>query len=343
MARSGRDPASGRRGLLTACVWLYLLGVFAVAAVLLILSDRWWAATVLLFAPRWVWALPLAVLVPWALFARRRLLLHLGLAALVVLFPIMDFELPSIASLTAGDEHRDLRVMTYNIGGGKPDPASLAPLLEEIAPDVALFQECDSLLSAAQRSLEQKGWHVDIKWGSCIASRYPIRKIDVRNPRDVWEMGGSGAIVRYEIEARGLPVNIVNMHLETVREGLAEVMHRAWRGAPGMEANIRQRDFESGLGRAWTERATGPLVITGDFNTPIESAIYRRHWSSFTNAFSEAGFGFGNTKQTKLHGIRIDHVLVGEGWKVLRAHVGPHLGMDHRPMIADLHWQGEAP
>jgi vancomycin resistance protein VanJ len=341
MAR--RDPASARKGLLTACVWLYLLGVFAVALLLLVLSDRWWVATVILFAPRWIWALPLAVLVPWALFARRRLLLLLGLAALLVVFPVMGFELPALSALTGEDEHRDLRVMTYNVGGGHPDPADLAPLLEQIAPDVALFQECDSLLTAAQRSLQQTGWYVDIKWGSCIASRYPIRKVDVRDPRDVWEMGGSGAIVRYEIEAPGLLVNIVNVHLETVREGLAEVMHRAWRGAPGLSANIRQRDLESGLARAWTERAEGPLVVTGDFNMPIESAIYRRHWSSFTNVFSEVGFGFGTTKQTKVHGIRIDHVLVGPGWRCLGAQVGPHLGMDHRPMVTDLHWQGEAP
>jgi vancomycin resistance protein VanJ len=306
-----------------------------------VLSDEWWVATLILFGPRWIWALPLAVLVPWALIRRRRLLWLLGLAVPVLVFPVMGFEIPRLRVLTGNAEHRDLRVMTYNIGGGKADPADLTTLLEKIAPDVALFQECDSLVEPARRSLQQKGWHVDVKWGSCIASRHPIRKVDARDPKDVWEMGGSGVIVRYEIDAPGHIVNIVNVHLETVREGLAEVMHRAWRGAPGLKANIHQRDFESGLGRAWTERATPPLLITGDFNMPVESAIYRRHWAPFTNAFSDAGLGFGTTKATSWHGLRIDHVLVGSGWECLRAWVGPHLGMDHRPMVTDLRWRGE--
>ena len=47
--------------LLRAAVWLHLAGVFAVAGCLLFLADRWWVATALLFSPRWVFALPLAV------------------------------------------------------------------------------------------------------------------------------------------------------------------------------------------------------------------------------------------------------------------------------------------
>ena len=333
------EPARAT-GLLGKCVWLYVLFVLGVTGLLLALADEWWVASLILFGPRWIWAIPLAVLAPAAWVLQRRLLWPLGFAALILLLYVNSFEVPSFAVLTREDARRDLRVMTYNIGGGHPDPASLAPLLEEIAPDVALFQECDALMAAARTSLEQKGWHVEVQWSSCIASRHPIRKVDARDPQDVWKMGGSGAIVRYEVELPGLPVSIVNVHLETVREGLAAVMHRAWHGAPELTANIQQRDFESGLGRAWTERAKGPLVITGDFNMPLESAIYRRHWSSFTNAFSEAGFGFGITKVTGWHGIRIDHVLLGPGWFCQSAWVGPDLGMDHRPMVADLHWQG---
>jgi len=338
---SALTPSRATR-LLTRCVWLYLFGVLVVTGLLLELADEWWVASLILFGPRWIWAIPLGVLVPAAWHLRRRLLWPLGLTTPALLFLVNSFEIPSLAVLTRGDEHRDLRVMTYNIGGGHPDPASLAPLLEEIAPDVALFQECDALLTTARSALEQRGWHIEIQWSSCIASKYPIRKVDARDPKDIWKMGGSGAIVRYEVELPGLPINIVNVHLETVREGLAAVMSRAWRGAPELEANIQQRDLESGLAHRWTERASGPLVVTGDFNMPLESAIYQRHWSSFTNAFSEAGFGFGVTKATALHGIRIDHVLLGPGWVCLDAWVGPDLGMDHRPMVTDLHWRGKS-
>ncbi len=323
--------------ILRVAVWIYLGGVFAVAGCLLFLSDRWWVATALLFAPRWVWAVPLLALVPAAGVTQRRLLVPIGVAAFVVIFPVMGFQVPSPSNLLADEVRRDLRVMSYNVGGGELDPARLAPLLEEIAPDVALFQECNELLEGARPSLEARGWHVDIQHGSCIASRFPIRAIDVRDPRDIWRMNGSGVIVRYEIAVPGIPLNVQNMHLETVRDGLTAVMRKApWKGAAQMNLNIRQRDYESSLGRAWTERATGPLVITGDFNMPVESRIYQRYWSSFTNTFNAAGIGFGYSKETRWHGIRIDHVLVGAGWQCLDTFVGPHIGGDHRPMVADL-------
>ncbi len=328
--------------VLTVTTWAYLAGVFAVTCLLVVLSDVWWPATMVLFGPRWVWALPLCVLAPAAAHRRPALLAPLVVAGWLVLFTIMDFELPSPTVILADKSRRDLRVMTYNVGGAEIDPRTLPPLLQLLAPDVALFQECNELLEGARRSLEAQGWHVDIQYGSCLASHFPIVAIDRRDPADVWKMNGSGVIVRYEIAVPGMALNVVNMHLETVRDGLQAVLRRApWRGAAQLEANIRQRDFESSLGLAWTGRARGPLVITGDFNMPIESNIYDTYWSSFTNAFSEAGFGFGVSKETRWHGIRIDHVLVGPAFQPIRAFVGPHLGGDHRPMVTDLRLRRE--
>jgi endonuclease/exonuclease/phosphatase (EEP) superfamily protein YafD len=36
--------------------------------------------------------------------------------------------------------------------------------------------------------------------------------------------------------------------------------------------------------------------------------------------------------------IPLDHCLVSEEWHVSERRVGPHLGSDHRPVIATLHW-----
>lgn len=323
--------------LLTLAVWAYLLGVFAVTCLLILFADRWWPATLILFGPRWIWGLPIGVLIVAAVRYRPLLLVPLAVAGWLVLFPIMGLEVPSPSVLLADKSHRDLRVMTYNSGGATIDPRTLPPLLERLAPDVATFQECNTLVEGARRSLEQRGWYVDTQWGSCVVSRFPITKVDRRDPTDVWSMNGSGVIVRYEIAVPGIALNVVNMHLATVRGGLRAVLRRAfWRGVPELEANTRQRELESRLGRAWTERATGPLVITCDCNIPVESAIYDRYWSSFTNAFSEAGWGFGHSKETSWHGIGIDHVMLGPGWQPLRAFVAPHLGGDHRPLVADL-------
>lgn len=335
LAKRGRSS----RGL-AWLVWLYAFAVIGVVLLIHRLSDDWWPATLLLFAPRWIWALPLLVLVPAALFKRPRLLWLLAATAPVLLVGVVGFVPPTPATLSAPQMQPELRVLTYNIGGGELAPGRFAPWLESLAPDVAVFQECHDAIEPAQASLVQAGWKVEIQHGSCMVSRHPIRKVEVRDPKEIWKMGGSGVIVRYEVATPRRVVTVINVHLETVREGLSAVMRRGLGGASELESNIDQREIESVLARAFANQTHGPLIVAGDFNMPVESAIYRAHWSEFTNAFSCAGWGFGATKATRWHGIRIDHVLLGPGWLCAGAQVGPDLGLDHRPMVVDLGWQG---
>ena len=37
-------------------------------------------------------------------------------------------------------------------------------------------------------------------------------------------------------------------------------------------------------------------ILAGDFNLPVDSAIYREYWSGYRDAFSDAGWGFGYTE-----------------------------------------------
>src|SRR6185312_12376245 len=107
-----------------ALVWIYLAGVIAASACLLALSDRHWLGTALLFAPRWIWAVPLPMLAVAAARVERGLLLPLIVALVVVLFPVMGLQVPSPGRLLDGEVPRDLRVMTYNVGGGEIDPVT---------------------------------------------------------------------------------------------------------------------------------------------------------------------------------------------------------------------------
>src|SRR2546430_287029 len=76
-------------GLPWACVG-YLASVIALWLTLRFAADRWWVATVIMFGPRWVWALPLTLLLPAAVVLRRGTLLWpLSAAAVVVAGPVM--------------------------------------------------------------------------------------------------------------------------------------------------------------------------------------------------------------------------------------------------------------
>src|SRR5262249_28977217 len=84
----------------------------------------------------------------------------------------------------------------------------------------------------------------------------------------------------------------------------------------------------------------GPLLLVGDFNTPPESAIFREVWGGYTDAFTAAGWGWGYTFYGGRTSGRVDHVLAGPAWRCRRCRVAPDLGSPHRPVLADLEWQG---
>ena len=108
--------------------------------------------------------------------------------------------------------------------------------------------------------------------------------------------------------------------------------------SPASGAFIISTSSEQELVRSFGWR--GPLLLAGDFNLPVESAIYGQYWAQFSNAFSAAGLGLGHTKFTRWHGVRIDHILAGPSWRFRRCWVGPDVKSDHRPLIADVEWVG---
>jgi endonuclease/exonuclease/phosphatase (EEP) superfamily protein YafD len=129
------------------------------------------------------------------------------------------------------------------------------------------------------------------------------------------------------------------VHLETPRDALDQFPDLSAIPTLGnvTRQNMAQRERESRVAREWIFRGdVYPTIVAGDFNLPIESAIYRRHWSDLRNAFSRSGVGLGYTKRTRLWGIRIDHILTTDHFVTDRVYLGQDVGSDHRPLLAVL-------
>ena len=348
--------------------WGYLLAVAATWATLVVASERFLPATLLAYGPRWIVALPLLVLLPLALLVARRALVPLGVAVLVVLGPIMGGRVSTrtlTTDLPPAPAAGAMRVITFNSLGGNVAAVRLGELLA-LHPDLLTFQECGRKLQFALR--EVRGMHLAHYQGLCTLSRWPITRLDSlprygRSLAEGYKQRGSGLALRHVIATPHGPLVLVTLHLETARRGLLPFMQNGGvvpddlddlrrttaavarpdsSAVEGLAHNRerRERDSERVALLALRGSDTVPVIVTGDFNLPVESTIYERFWGGFTNAFEATGTGFGWTKREGALRIRIDHVLTNAAGPVpAGTWLGPSLGSDHLPVVADLRWR----
>ncbi len=341
--RNSAAPKSPKRRrwpvtVVTACVWLYVAAVLAVWLLLWLGGDRWWFPTVMLFGPRWPYAAPWLVLVPVAVWVQPRLLWPLAGAAIVLPGPIMGLCLPW-ARLVAQDGQM-VRVLSCNVNGTAVDVHRLAALVAATKPDVVALQECPADLTL----IWPKEWRVLRAGQLMVASPYPLRNMESarrRHPPSPWPPVNA---LRCIVEMPQGPVGFCCIHLRTPRAGLSKVLDRQTVVSPtrSMElaAEIVDRRRESEELVEWLRGWSVAWIAAGDFNMPAESAIYRASWARYLNAFSVSGLGLGHTKWTPVggwqFGLRIDHVLTAPGLKACRCWVGPDIGSDHLPLLAEL-------
>lgn len=328
-----RFCASGWRRILAALVVVYAASIFALWLWMYLEGDRSWLATVYLFGPRWICVLPLAVLLPAAAIWHRRMLWLLAVSGVLILGPILGFEF----HLASAGGQVALRVLTCNLNQSHFRPDQLADLIDRAGPDIVALQEVPG---APPPLVWPRGWYVVHRDELLVASRFPIVE---REGMPCPGIPGKLAAMRYTLALPDGEVQLFNLHLFSPRRGLEAVLDRGTgmdvAKAPGLEAMVRVRAHESRLASDWIRLFPGPKIVVGDFNAPVESAIFRRYWSWLDDAFSAAGFGFGFTKITEVrgwsYGTRIDHVLYSPPWHCVRAWVGPGIGSDHLPLVAE--------
>ncbi|MFV1967347.1 MAG: endonuclease/exonuclease/phosphatase family protein [Pirellulaceae bacterium] len=318
---------------LTLSVWAYLPCVIAAWLLIRFAGDRWWVATLMLFGPRWLYALPLTVLLPWVLLRRRRLLWLLVPAMLICLFPLAGFCVPWFGRPAASEQ--DLRILSYNARGWVGGDARLRELIRQTEPDIVAIQEhC-----GPWPEFWAADWHVYTSNTLVIASPHPLLNLSVAHRIPY---GRTDALCCVVQTPRG-PVRFSNVHLQSPRVGLEAVLSRTTLVRPGrshqLVAITNFRREQAWNVRTFAVQDCGAEIIAGDFNMPADSTIYRRSWRDLRNAFSEVGWGFGYTKRSEIpgmtYGARIDHVVATDTWRPIRCWVERDVGSDHLPLIAD--------
>lgn len=303
-----------------------LAGALVQLAVIRLAGDAWWLGTIMLFAPRWPLLAPIALVAATHAVLRSKWLAVDLMAALVVAGPVMGLGV-SFGGAAPADIGA-LKVMTANIGGA--DLAQLRAEIDRVRPDVVALQECNPTVVAR---VFGSSWQTVVAHNLCIASHFPTGPAEAL-PAD--QLGRNGNVaLRTEIDAPQGKFWVVCLHLETPRWGLEElaVTRRGLIGVPELVANTHRRAHESEVVRKWTDEVSGPLITAGDFNMPVESRIYGKYWARFTNAFAKVGSGYGHTKLTRWHGVRIDHVLLRDLDPIACVN-GDDFGGDHRPVVA---------
>jgi endonuclease/exonuclease/phosphatase family metal-dependent hydrolase len=256
-------------------------------------------------------------------------------ALAVAIFPMMGLCLPWRSAFEPRFRGPSVRVLTCNSDNRDLDRQRFAALVREARPDIVVMQ--DAWVPYVKDVFDRSRWHVHVEQGLCLASRFPIRGVELFKAEGFGP--GLGAAARYALETPGGVVHCFNLHLATPRWGLLAVARVLPNGTHKLESNSDLRREQSIAVSRWASTLEGNVLLAGDFNTPVESTIYRACFSAYSNAFSVAGAGFGSTHRTRHTAVRIDHILTGSQWRVERCWVGPDVGAAHRPVIADLAWR----
>jgi vancomycin resistance protein VanJ len=305
---------------------LYLAVLIGLICYIRLWGDRSPLGTIVLFSPRWLFALPLALLFPLAGWLDRKLLILPGIAAMVVLFGLLGFSigwrrwLPSSPAVAPA-----IRVLTFNTHFDTLRIPALADYIQQMQPDVVTLEEWNAgPLSAV---LKTGGWHCVQCGENILASRFVLDEASLRQ---------YDAFFHCNVLLPSGPIDVAVLHLSSPHTALRDAMEDYSNASPEIQENISWRSEQAAAIHRFMQKQKLPLVLAGDFNLVPDSIIFRENFADLTDAFEAGGFGFGYTFFNRWTRVRIDHVLMDNSFRCKDCFVGPFLGSPHRPVIADL-------
>ncbi len=303
-------------------------------------------SSVFMYLPQYIWIFPLFVLgfLQLVLWQWKLFFIDIGVAA-VVLFFFMDY-------VWAGPKEASgptVTLVTNNIGEGHN--TTINKFAETEQADIIALQDCNAQIRGPKYAEEFPDRYVGGYDQFLLISKFPIRNggllpmVDAENrPVASW----------FELDVNGRALYVFNLHMPTPRDQMnavrgfgmfASVTARVKPGGHAEEVYKAGKEFfkkQYELAQQMvdvTKQADKPFIVCGDFNIPTHGKIYHFYKANWTEAFAEAGRGYGCTfpgdaKITKIAGpwMRLDNIYSGGGLKAVHAVAetgrnSQHLGM----------------
>ncbi len=344
--RTARSSSDSTNALLRNASIGYLVLVVGLLWLLRSVSEAWWLGTALTYLPGSLFVFPALLLAGWAFSVCRKFVWVNLVSVLLVLGPLMNFQISPANLFTTSAGGPELKVVSCNVQEFEPDFMTVLSEISVVNPDIVLLQEAKHPDELLGRYFED--WHVvhyDEFW---IGSRYPLKLVGVCDS-SIYQRTTAVAV---EVDDPNGKYHLVNVHLMTARFGLRGMHPRALLSGEGIAELEEEQYFRHAEARetrifvSQLEPAM-PVVIAGDFNTPDFSSLFDGYWGDFGNAFDEVGFGYGYTAPNARLSfwpahtpwVRIDHILASSEWQFISSKTGRKNGSDHRLISATLQRQ----
>jgi vancomycin resistance protein VanJ len=308
----------------------YPLALLIFMVSLRFVGERWWGTTVALYLPRAPFALPLLPLIVAIVWLGPRKLLWTQLLAFGLLLGLMGFRVAWPSPPTPGALH--FRIASCNTNGlALGAPRILKPLLA-YDPDIIVLQEVNPAGWPRLRQLVP-GYQVHEAGQFWLASRFPITAASVQSQ-----------FVRYRLDTPAGPIELLNVHPISPRDGLESVRgdgirHQFLRGdlfntrarqVVAQNTRIRMSQLQD-IAAAARSYSGGPLVIVGDTNLPDLSWAFAHLLGQYGDAFASAGSGFGYSfPAPRKAWMRIDRILADRAhfrfrsYEVINEYISDH-------------------
>lgn len=329
------DPPKAAAHLLSGLAMAMTIAVAALTAARLNADHFYLGEIVSFFLP--TLALVALAATGFAIVSGRSWLIVVALALLAVnVFPLVS-PAAKPASTASGPS---LRIATSNVLGNRPDYRPLIDwstgsgidflgqqeasrwTMRRLAPLADRFPETlpESLLTGNPDTIVWSRWRI-----------LDAKRIRPGIDLPMWSWGGKP--LRVELAPPGSTTHQAAL--------IAYVVHPTTPRTPE-QWQARNIYLDTLAGVIAAEPKGTPLVVIGDFNTPPWSPAFRRFLDK-TGLIDASGSSWPATTRFSLrfrdlfhYGAPVDHILVSPGVAVTHFEVGPDIGSDHLPLVADI-------